>query len=211
MKRFQAIFAFTFSWFLTVFAHAETSLNQIDNTISPDNKYAIAWSAPERESFPLAETYVIDANSGAKITPLPSKLHWVTEEQLENHETVTVSWSGDSNAFILIVDGKWTSKSVDLYGLDGDQVITSPNFFKFVQEAVEGAFFHDKPAVKHENYVLSASGSKPAPNGNLVLTAVLQVPWGEHPVFIYSVEIELERYKSWMNPKTINVKIVSEE
>ena len=199
----------------------DPALHIINGTQSPDKAaFAIGWRAPDREDWPFAELYLVRLADGKAVQPLKTKAEWGNKTQLANHQSVFASWMGNkqnnSGGFMLGVNGKWESRSLEMYQWASDRTLTfEGEVLPKIGEALYNKLYQDNPDIDLDGYVLTTTraplvgpiehkqSTKPY---TVIFTAVFQEPKASTPIFEYEVEVTLEGYKSWSQPVMTSIK-----
>ena len=199
----------------------DPALYIINGTQSPNTStFAIGWRAPDREDWLFAELYLVRLSNGKAIQPLKAKVEWGSKTQLANHQSVFVSWmgnkQGNGGGFMLGVNGKWESRSLEMYQWADESTFTfEGEVLPKIGEALYNKLYEDNPDIDLDGYVLSTTRAPligPAEHKQstkpftVIFTAVFQEPKASTPVFEYEVEVKLEGYKSWSQPVMTSIK-----
>lgn len=199
----------------------DTAIHIISGTQSPDKtSFAVGWRAPERADWPYGELYLVSLKDGKAIHPLRAKVEWGSNTQLANHQYVFASWMGNKpgngGGFLLAVNGKWETQSLQMYQWRDDSALTyEGEIMPKVGEALYNRLYEDNPDVDLSGYVLSTSqapligptehkqSTKPF---TVIFTAIFQEPKASTPIYEYEVEVMLEGYKSWSRPVMTSIR-----
>ena len=200
----------------------DVALHIINGTQSPPqptSQYAVGWRAPEREDWPFAELYLVDLKDGKAVQPLKAKVEWGSKTQLANHQSVFASWMGNKagtgGGFMLGVNGKWDTQSLEMYQWAGDQLTYEGEVFPKVGEALYNKLYEDNPDVDVSGYVLSTTKAPlvgPSEHKQstepftVIITAVFQEPKASTPIYEYEVDVKLEGYKTWSRPVMTSIR-----
>lgn len=203
----------------------DTALHIIKGTQSPKKAvFAVGWRAPEREDWLFAELYLVRLSDGQAVQPLKAKVEWGSKTQLANHQSVFASWMGNDpdskqqngGGFMLGVNGKWETQSLEMYQWVDDNPLTfEGEILPKIGEALYNKLYEENPDIDLSGYVLSTTHAPlvgPAEHKQstkpftVIFTAIFQEPKASTPVYEYEVEVKLEGYKSWSQPVMTSIK-----
>jgi len=115
---------------------AESEMHVLWNTISPDGKYAMAWSTtgsvalddlplPDETNDNPISNHVIEVVSGKIVLTLPGGHYWEGYGAAHpNHFSLETVWSEDSRSMLAIYDSRWSSIAVFLIDVAAPRAVS---------------------------------------------------------------------------------------
>jgi uncharacterized protein YecT (DUF1311 family) len=113
-------------WVLVVFRIASSTEAEEQNrfvfwdTVSPNGKYALAWTktgsvalddmpSPDSDNDSV-QNWLMDLDSRKLTILLPDARYWVLDGSRPNHFSMDTVWSDDSSSLLLMVESKWATE-----------------------------------------------------------------------------------------------------
>jgi hypothetical protein len=182
----------------------ESKLYVFWDTVSPDGKYAMAWSTTGKVTLndlpPPSETdenpvanYVIEVASRKVVLQLPESHYWhLNGGGHPNHFSLETVWSENSRSMLAIFDSRWSTDAVFLVDISVPRAVRIENpleaSFKRTLKSTRG-----KEYTKYKDSLEITFGSPwfVAP-GRFYVSANATIPKQEYPDFTFDLYFQIE-------------------
>ncbi len=179
---------FTFSGLL---AQNEAPYVVVEDTTSPDGRYAVAWGI-QNETIDLQDTadldldrvenFLIDLNTGSQIATLGTTF-FATPDFTKNHASLSTSWKEDSRGLFVVESTKWGfDTAVVVYitqpDKDYDQCSDVIPVSEAIRRAVRGEMKKQHPELGEgvDDYIVSAYPGLPVWDDTFTLATTAELP-----------------------------------
>jgi hypothetical protein len=166
----------------------EPKLYVLWDTVSPDGKYAIAWSTTSeayREALPLPNethnnpvtNYVIEVASRKIVVPLPQGHYWDLYGQgRPNHFSLETVWSVDSRLLLAIYNSRWSTDRVFLVDVSVPRAVRIEHQLAASSKQVLNSRHGSKYAIDKDNLAITFTSPLFLATGRLYITANASIP-----------------------------------
>ncbi|MDF1825000.1 MAG: hypothetical protein P1U68_10180 [Verrucomicrobiales bacterium] len=170
----------------------------IEDTTSPDGRYAIGWGIPYVNAklasandldLEAAENYLIDLTTGDQIATLGTH-YFATEEYTKNHSGISTAWRSDSRALFFVEASKWGFERAGVIYLTSpdkgyDQCSDAIPLGQSLRSIVRAEMKKDHPQLSDRlnDFEISAYPLTPVWKDNLSLNVTAEVPKSADEMF----------------------------
>ena len=194
--------AFVSVWVASAIAE-ESQLYVFWDTVSPDGKYAMAWSTSGKvavENLPLPDqttgnpvtNYVIEVASRKILVRLPESHYWDLDGRRPNHFSLETVWSENSRSMLAIYNSRWSTYAVFLVDVSVPKAIR-------IENQLEASFKQTLRSTQRRHYakyrdrleVMFRSPWFVAPE-RFYVTANASIPKQENPNFDFGLYFQIQ-------------------
>jgi hypothetical protein len=203
LLRFIFSCAFQCVWIAGALA-AEQKLYVFWDTVSPDGRYAMAWSTTgeatidqlpspyENDKNPVAN-YVIEVATRKIVVLLPDYHYWhLYGGSYPNHYSLDTVWSGDSRLMLATYDSRWSTDAVFLVDVSVPQAVNIEDQLKASITRTFKSTRGNEYTKYEENLVTTIGAPWFVAAGQFYVAVNASIPKKENPDFNLGLYFQIE-------------------
>lgn len=163
----------------------------IEDTTSPDGRYAVAWGIPyvsadlataDNLDLEAAENYLVDLTTGDQIAIVGTGF-FAKQGYVKNHSSISTAWRNDSRALFIVETTKWGFESANLIYITApekgyNQCSDAIPLGESIRSIVRDEMSKDDPGLANrvDDFEISAYPLAPVWEDTLSLSITAEIP-----------------------------------